>query len=31
MNTEEWPKETKQKIILSTVVILAALLFFAFI
>jgi len=31
MNTEEWSKETKQKVIISTMVILAALVFFAFI
>jgi len=31
MNTEEWSKETKQKIIMSVIVILGALVFFAFI
>jgi hypothetical protein len=28
MNTEEWPKETKIKILLSAIVIIGAILFF---
>jgi len=31
MNMEEWPKETKIKVILSTLVILAAFVFFGLI
>jgi hypothetical protein len=31
MNTEEWSRETKQKVIISAMVILAALVFFALI
>jgi hypothetical protein len=31
MNTEEWSRETKQKVIISVMVILASLVFFALI
>lgn len=31
MNTEEWSRETKQKIIISAMVIIAAFVFFALI